>query len=344
MKFLLIKLNHIGDTLLMTPAIRFIKDKYPDAEIDVVVRRGCEAVLTGNPDISNLITVAGHERRPAAEAAGEFFRNFKAIFNKGYDYAFDLSNSDRAKLWIFLSRARVRSINEWRAKLGLKRHLFNSFTIFEWGPEHQVLRDFRAVADVLEPSAKPGGLYINTDVDVGALVRKLPFLDGPGKYALIHPVSRWAFKEWLPKRWAEVADWLRNERGLRVIFSSGPDKAERERIGKILKLAGKGHHFTDGKISLRELAYLTEKASLFIGVDTVAMHIAAAVKAPTVALFGPSSEVSWGPWQCPHELVIGECSCKKTRKFICDKSRPYPCMEKISVDDVKDAVKKVLDE
>jgi heptosyltransferase-3 len=72
------------------------------------------------------------------------------------------------------------------------------------------------------------------------------------------------------------------------------------------------------------------------------MHLAAAMQTPIVALFGPSSEASWRPWQCPHELVLGDCPCKVTRQFICDKSRPYPCMERIQVDAVLQAAERVL--
>ena len=72
------------------------------------------------------------------------------------------------------------------------------------------------------------------------------------------------------------------------------------------------------------------------------MHIAAAVQTPSVALFGPSSEWSWRPWQAPHELVLGECACKATRQFVCDKSRIYPCMERIGVDEVRAAAAKFL--
>ena len=64
------------------------------------------------------------------------------------------------------------------------------------------------------------------------------------------------------------------------------------------------------------------------------MHVAAAVQAPVVALFGPSSEWSWRPWQTRHELVLGPCSCKVAREFVCDKSRIYPCMQAIGVDAV----------
>jgi heptosyltransferase-3 len=68
------------------------------------------------------------------------------------------------------------------------------------------------------------------------------------------------------------------------------------------------------------------------------MHLAAAMQTPIVALFGPSSEWSWRPWQCDHELVLGDCECKRTRKFVCNKTKPYPCMQGIAMEQVMEAV------
>ena len=51
-----------------------------------------------------------------------------------------------------------------------------------------------------------------------------------------------------------------------------------------------------GKLTLKELGALTARARLFIGVDSMPMHLAAAMGTPTVALFGPSGEAEWGPW------------------------------------------------
>jgi heptosyltransferase III len=90
------------------------------------------------------------------------------------------------------------------------------------------------------------------------------------------------------------------------------------------------------------MGLLLGRAKLFLGVDTVMMHLAAAMQTPSVALFGPSSEWSWHPWQCRHEMVLGACSCKATRRFVCDKNKPYPCMEKITVDAVMAAANKLL--
>jgi len=315
MRILVVKLNHLGDTLIMTPALRLLRSRFPQAWIDVVVRAGCEAVLEGNPDLSQLHTVPGW-RTPAA------------VLRRRYEYAFDLSDSDRAKLLVLLSGARYRGINARYGVKGWRREIFNRVSMFDWPPAHQVLRDFRTVADVIGAGdAPPGPLVFNAEVEVPT---PLP------PYAVIHPTSRWAFKQWLPERWAAVADFLA-ARGLRVIFSHGPG----ENVDAILEKS-KTSPLKAGDLSLRQLGRLIQRSRLFLGVDTVAMHIAAAVQTPAVALFGPSSEWSWHPWQSPHQLVLGECSCKASRKFVCDKTRIYPCMERIGVDAVCAAAAKFL--
>ncbi len=314
MRILVVKLNNLGDTLLLTPALRLLRQRFPQAWIDVVVRAGCEAVLEGNADASQVITVPG-------------WRSFLTVLGRRYEYAFDLSNSDRAKLLVLLSGARMRGINACYDVQGWRREVFNRYSYFDWRLEHQVLRDFRTVADVLGIEATPGPLVFNTEVEV-----ETP----PPPYAVIHPTSRWAYKQWLPERWAAVADFL-SQKGLQVIFSHGPG----ENVDEILKKSAVSH-LKAKELSLRQLGRLIQRARLFLGVDTVAMHIAAAVQTPAVALFGPSSEWSWQPWQTPHQLVLGECPCKAARKFTCDKSRIYPCMESIGVDEVRAAAAKFL--
>ncbi|MEG3637839.1 putative lipopolysaccharide heptosyltransferase III [Magnetococcus sp. PR-3] len=334
--FLLVKLNHIGDTLILTPTIRFLKSRYPDCAIDVVVRRQCEGVLQNNPDIRHLIAVASPDRnnRRLSQVISEHLALLKILFTNRYDYAFDLSNSDRAKVYLFLSGARVRGVNQWRNEMGWKRKLLNAFSDFAWAREHQVLKDFNTVTEIMSIEGKPGPLQINTDIDRPALEQKLPDFPWQHPYVVIHPTSRWRFKQWIPERWAEVADRLSTEQGLQVVFSIGPGEQEHKDLLAITQHCQQQHHTILGVLHLRELAYVMERAQLFMGVDTVAMHMAAAVQAPTVALFGPSSEWSWSPWQTPHRLALGPCSCKKTRQFICDKSKPYPCMEAIQVSEV----------
>ena len=77
MRILLIKPKQIGDSLILTPTITAIKTAYPDAEIWVMVRTGCEGILAGCPDIARILTLAGVEksdRRP-----GDFWRQAKML-------------------------------------------------------------------------------------------------------------------------------------------------------------------------------------------------------------------------------------------------------------------------
>jgi heptosyltransferase III len=344
-KFLLLKLNHLGDTLLLSPTIDFLHQKFPGARIDVVVRSGCEAMLRGHPAITNLVPVARPEKRQRSFADGwkQFSKAWGTIGFEGYDYGFDLSHSDRAKFWLIAGGAKQRGINDaYGVVKGWKRNLFNQFSHFEWAKEHQVLRDFRTVADVVDPTARPGPLSFHPQVEEAALFSKLPFLRDLGPFAILHPTSRWSFKEWVPERWAQVIDEIEVRHGLKVLLSTGPDAREHGYIHQILAATKTKPLWNEGKTDLHELGWMLARARLFLGVDTVAMHLAAAMQTPIVGLFGPSSEWSWHPWQVRHELVLGPCPCKQARQFTCDKSKIFPCLESISPESVLTAADKLL--
>jgi heptosyltransferase-3 len=90
--------------------------------------------------------------------------------------------------------------------------------------------------------------------------------------------------------------------GHTLLLTSGPDKNEKAMIENIRALCpAENVHSLAGELSLPQLAALIDHAQLFIGVDSVPMHMAAALKTPCVALFGPSKITFWRPWQ-----VIGE--------------------------------------
>ena len=325
----------------MTPTIHAIREAYPDARIDVVVRKGCEGVLEGNPDIDNIFAIARPEKdkRSFREEIKESIKLFASTAFRRYDYAFDLSNSDRAKLVIVLSLARHRAINRWHKELGWKKYLFTNTRECGWEKSHQVLRDFVTVRDVLGLEQEAGPLRISTEgINLLSLRRRFHLGDKP--YIVIHATSRWSSKEWEASRWREVIEALIAS-GYDILLSSGPDPRE-VAIATTLADGFPDVRLTRGETTLRELAALIEGARVFVGVDTVAMHIAAAVRTPVVALFGPSNELSWSPWQVPQRLLLGDCPCKTTGKFVCDKSRILPCMESIHPSEVIGAVDELI--
>ena len=125
-----------------------------------------------------------------------------------------------------------------------------------------------------------------------ALRTRLAALDDK-PYAVLHPSPKFAYKMWRQDGWVAFAHWLQ-EQGLQVVLTGGPDPDERNYVAAIarqtqaLDLAG--------KLSLAETAELLGRAKLFAGPDTAVTHLAAAVGTLTIALFGPSNPVKWGPW------------------------------------------------
>lgn len=310
-----------------------------------MVRSGCEEVLRGSPDVTHILPVGSPERsqRTLGREFRESGRAFRTVAcGSRYDYTFDLSLTDRAKWWTIFSRGRTRIANRHTLRGSRWERIFTRLSDFDWGPHHQVLHDFRTVADVIEPAAEPGPLCFHPQTDGLAVRDQLGAEVISGSFVVLHPCSRWAFKQWLPERWAAVADAVREQFGMAVVLSSGPAARELAAIHEIRSRARHPHRATEGRLNLHDLGWLLGRARLFLGVDTVAMHLAAAMQTPTVALFGPSSEGSWRPWQCRHELALGDCPCKVRRVFTCDKTRPYPCMERITVDGVLKAVQNVL--
>ena len=126
MKILLVKLNHLGDTLILTPTVRFLRKQFPEARIDVLVRAGGESILQGNPDIDNVIATASPDKasRNLRATLAEFEYFFKDFFAP-LRLCFDLSDSDRSKIWILLSASKVRGVNDAYQTLGGKKRMFN---------------------------------------------------------------------------------------------------------------------------------------------------------------------------------------------------------------------------
>jgi heptosyltransferase-3 len=189
MKLLLAKLNHLGDTLLLTPTIHFLKERYPNARIDVLVRSGNEVMLAGNPDIDSVIAVARPERDQRTIRTGlkEFVNAFPKLFLRRYDYAFDLSGSDRSRLWMLLSASKLRCINDAYQTLGGKSLMVNRISSFKWAREHQVLKDFQTVLDCMGIDGGPGPLRFHPQIDETEIGLKLPFIAKLDDYAVLHP-------------------------------------------------------------------------------------------------------------------------------------------------------------
>lgn len=161
-------------------------------------------------------------------------------------------------------------------------------------------------------------------------------------YIVIQPTSRWFFKCWREENMSQVANEL-SLTGKHIIFTSGPDVREIEMIDKIIS-GCTSPHITSlaGKLTLRQLAALIDHAQLFIGVDSVPMHMAAALKTPLVALFGPSKLVFWRPWQAEGEVLWAGDYGQLPDPDDIDTNTQERYLDQIPVDQVIAAAKRLL--
>lgn len=294
MRLLFTQLKHIGDALLLTPMLIAVRAAHPDAEIHVVVRRGSEGILVGCPAINHLYTTAA----PAGERRGNSWlcdaRLVYRLRRIDFDLAFELGEGDRGRWLTWLSGAKQRYANEGNPPLkGWWRRRFTALGSSQWKGVHQVEKNFRTVAQWLElPSQIPQLCFEREATE--------PWSEEES-FLLFHPATRWIRKRWPRERWIELGRALGENQ--RIIVSCGPDAQEVAEAATISQGIGPNAICTNGKLSWKQLAGAMHAAQLFVGVDTAAMHLAAACQCPTVAIFGPSRAWAWRPWSVNHRLI-----------------------------------------
>jgi heptosyltransferase-3 len=298
-RILFIKPKYIGDTLLLTPTIAATRRAYPAAEIWVLVRRGCEGILSGCPGIHRILTVA--EAAECARAKHSWWLDVRTLLELrkvDFDYVFELGDGHRARWFaLFTRRKKLFSVNPTGPLNWFWRRQFDGIATFNWQHRHRVEKDFLSVNEFLPlPPPVPGLIFERSRAATWPVASTLE------SFAVLHIGTSQAHKEWVYESWVKVGRHLL-EHLSGVIISTGPAVAEVAQAKRLRAALGTRVTCTLGATSWAELAGLLYRARLFVGVDTAAMHLAAACQCPIVALFGPTIEMHWHPWQADYRII-----------------------------------------
>jgi heptosyltransferase-3 len=129
-------------------------------------------------------------------------------------------------------------------------------------------------------------------------------------------------------------------------MTSAPDANEKVLIAEVRAARDKGAAAAfdfAGQLSLKELAALTARARLFVGVDSAPMHMAAAMGIPVVGIFGPSGDREWGPWGDGHRVVASNTHpCRPCGMAGCNDSKVSDCLTTLPVAQVLAACEELL--
>jgi predicted lipopolysaccharide heptosyltransferase III len=153
-----------------------------------------------------------------------------------------------------------------------------------------------------------------------------------------NPAARWQTKFWSVENWAALADHFAAQD--KVLVFGGSDQ-DTNYIRDIAQLMRSQPLISAGRLNLVQSAALISQSSLYIGLDSGPMHIAALAGVPVAALFGPTHPERVGPWHVRHHILRAEgLSCLECRKRHCSH---LSCMKGISVSMVAEAAASLLE-
>lgn len=333
-RVLVVRLRSIGDTVLATPSIFALKRFLPHAEVHVLLEEWVAPVLSEHPDVNRIIAL----ERKSFSSRARVARELRAA---NYDVVYNLHGGTTAT---FLTRAtgadqRVGYLNYQYAKL--HNHRAPS-PLFLWGQEktHSAEQQLALLGWTGIPvtDRPPTSLAVTHEAwhSVEAKLNRAGIADK--EIVLLHPAAAFATKQWATEKFARIAELL-VERGLSVvaIVSSAEQNVVRDLI------EASRVSITTLSLSLPEVTALSSRSRLFVGNDSGIAHIAAAVRTPSVVIFGSSNVDHWKPWSTgPTEVVREEMPCQPCHGYFCEKFEQPECILRVPVERVARAIDNLL--
>ncbi len=346
-RILLIRPDHLGDVLLTTPAIRALRERYPDAEIHALVNPSSAPVLENLDAVDLVLTLPfpGFTRGKAQQSvrvpyqfAIQTARRLRKI---GYAQAIIFRPDHWWGAWL----ARMTGIP---VRVGYDHedtHRFLTHAV-PHKHEHIVTQSLRLVDALTDQTTDPQtAVYRFPLTDLNrAYVRG--YLDEwditpDDRILCIHPGSGAKIKLWESEKWAKAADILSEQLSARVVFT-GSD-SELPLIREILDHMELDAVVVAGDTSIGQLAALYNRAAVVLGPDSGPLHLAVAVGTPTVTLYGPADPDEFGPWGDPrkHAVLTTDIACRPCRvlDWSNDDPRYHPCVRDITVTQVLSAAR-----
>ncbi|MBD3181413.1 lipopolysaccharide heptosyltransferase II [Candidatus Poribacteria bacterium] len=330
-KILIIRNDGIGDLLNSTPAISALRKSYNKAKITVMAKYPCDEILFMNPDVDNILVYT-------ARSLIERIQFLCKINRENYDMVVVLQNSSFCNFIASISCAKYR--------IGSKGKRF-SFALthkmkkeYSKGQRHEIQRNLDLVEIV---GAYTDNLNLVFQLSEEERNWSSDYLRKNGieendKIIGIHPGGSSFDKLWPVKNFALVADSLVAKYNARILIFNGPQENDlMEKINGLIQ----SQYVNISGVSLRQFADILQKCSLFICNDSGPMHIAAALRVPTVAIFGPTDYIRWKPHNDKAVVVRLDTDCWPCSAHKCNKD--YECIKALSVEKVLDAAVSILD-
>ncbi len=334
-RVLVVKTHAIGDLLMVTPSIAALRRLFPEAHLAVLTGRWSADVLRGNPDVDEVIGFP--DELLFRHSVLGLMRLAQRVRAMRFDLAAIFQSSGAVQALIALAGVPMR------IGFDLAGSGFSLTTRLAWSPNSD-----RFIGDnymdlpreIGFADATPASVLVLSEAERQAAFERHvePFANrgemlvaicpGGGK----NPRDKVNAKRWPADRFAQVALKLAQEFRARVLVLGGAD--DEAAVGAVMdRIPFKG--IRPERTTLRELACLISFCSLVITNDSAPVHIAAALKVPCVAVYGPSNPLAVGPPVDTHYALKSELECSP-----CYSNERFPgcdnpvCMKDIAVEAV----------
>lgn len=323
-KILVIRPDALGDCLLITPALKLIKEKYPECYLAVLVKEYTRPIFENNRNVDEIILDRIKDaRRFAAFLKRKRFDTSLHFYNE-FSYAY--------LAW----RLRIKHRIGDRSK-----------PLVSWLYNHRIDQKYNNLTlHIVEQNCRflePMGIKVS---DPPPLLLPLPSVTPPlqiqhqNNLVGLHLGTGGGNKPWLAERFAKVIDAL-EERGYRVVITG--DAKEESAANRIMNLCPRKPLNLVKQTTLAQLMVVISQLKVYAGVDTGPLHMAAALGIPVITL-SPSRLVKpshWGPWKTRNIVIRKPADCPPIK---CQpRNCPFDdCVKNITPEDVTKAILKVL--
>jgi heptosyltransferase-2 len=268
-KYLVIQTASIGDVILATPVIEKLHRHFPDAQIDMLLKKGNESLFKGHPFLHKILVW---------DKKTDKYKNFRKLLHiirdTNYEGAINLQR--------FASTGFLTINSGAKQKIGFNKNPFSLFfskrikhTISE-GNRHEVERNLDLVRSFTDESPSPIKLY-PTATNFAKMSQYKTH-----KYITLSPASLWFTKQYPKEKWIDFLTKLNDD--FRVYFLGAANDAIL--CDEIIKESGHGNSLNlSGKLSLLESAALMKDAVMNFMNDSAPLHLASSVNAKTTAIF-----------------------------------------------------------
>jgi heptosyltransferase I len=299
----IVKLSSLGDVIHALPVARALRRALPEAELTWVVEAREHAILRDHPDLDGVIAVDTRRwrrlvRRPAGlrAVAGEVGAVRQRLRAARFDAAIDLQGLIKSGVLTAATRAPVRiGLAATHCRERWSARFTNCRVTPPPGAVH-VVEQYLSLLTPLGIAAAPAGFHVPVRLAADRRMEDLLLEHGvkrTDRLVAVNPGAGRADKRWPTARFAAVADRLATEAGARILLLWGPNEAP---LAREIRDALSARVLLAPPTDLDELVGLLRRAALVIAGDTGPLHLAAALGAPCLGLFGPTRAARNGPY------------------------------------------------